>query len=93
VPVDASPRVDELLEKYPNRRTHLITSGVVGIRRNVRPGQRPFVDGYLVSLDPRGIHVPTRLAERLRRRGGRTPRFTLTVRYGSRLEPWIVDAR
>lgn len=93
VPVDASVDRDEILAKYPNRRTHLITAGLVGLRRDLIPGQPDLVDGYVVSIDPRELHVPTEFAGRLRRNGTGTARFTMTVRFGSRLEPWIVDVR
>lgn len=92
VPVDASRDRDELLAKYPNGRTHLITSGFIGIRFDDGPGGA-VLDGYVVSLDPAGIHVPTELAERLRPGRGRAQTFTMSVRYGSRLIPRIVDVR
>jgi hypothetical protein len=93
VPIDASVDQDEMLAKYPNRRTHLVTAGLVGLRRDLLPGQPGLVDGYVVSIDPRELHVPTEFAGRLRRSGARAPTFTMTVRVGSRLEPWIVDVR
>ena len=93
VPVDASVDQDEMLAKYPNRRTHLVTAGLVGLRRDLLPGQPGLVDGYVVSIDPRELHVPTEFAGRLRRSRARASTFTMTVRVGSRLEPWIVDVR
>jgi hypothetical protein len=92
VPVDAGLDPDDLATRYPDGKTHLITAGVVALRGG---GSRatPWVDGDLVSLDPRGIHVPRGLAERLRlaRRPGL--RFMLSARYGTRFEPWIVDVQ
>jgi hypothetical protein len=93
VPVDASADREQMLAKYPNRRTHLVTAGLVGLRRDLVPGQPQVMDGYVASVDPRGLHVPTELAERLRQGGSRRPTFTITVHYGSQLEPWIADVR
>ena len=92
VPVDASRDLAELLAKYPNGRTHLISSGLIGIRPDEGP-DGPFVDGDVVSIEPRGVHVPTEFAERLRQGRGRGQTFTISIRYGSRLSPWIVDVR
>jgi len=93
VPIDAGLDPNDLAARYPNGRTHLITAGVVALQARGGSQVTPVVDGYLVGLDPRGIHVPTELAERLRQ--GRRPgvRFRLSARYGTRFEPWIVDVR
>jgi len=91
VPIDASVDRDEMLARYPNRRTHLVAAGLVGLRRDA--GQSNLPRGYVVSIDPRELHVPTEFAGRLRRNGPRPRTFTMTVRFGSRLEPWIVDVR
>jgi hypothetical protein len=93
VPVDASLDRDEMTAKYPNRGTHLVVAGLVGLRRDFLPDRPDLTDGYVVNIDPRGIHVPPELAGRLRPGGTRRPTFTITVRYGSRLEPWVVDVR
>jgi len=93
VPVDASPDRNELLAKYPNGRMHLITGGFIGLRPVPGPRGASSLEGYLVSIDPRGIHVPAQFAPVLRQGSVRDRRFTLSVRYGSRLEPWIVDVQ
>jgi hypothetical protein len=92
VPVEASSDRAALLAKYPNGRTHVVTAGFIGLRPVPETSRRASVEGYLVSLDPRGIHVPEPFATMLRRRSARDRRFTLSVRYGSQLEPWITDA-
>jgi hypothetical protein len=91
VPVDASINREELMATYPNGRTHLITTGLVGIRRGVGPAGQ-YEDGYVASIDPRGIHVSAEFAARVRKTSAQGMSL-LTVRYGSRLEPWIVDVR
>jgi hypothetical protein len=91
VPVDAGLDREALIARYPNGRTHLIAPGFIGVRE-AGPGAAGSLEGYLVNIDPRGIHVPTALAARLRRAYSRNPRFTISIRYGSRLEPWVVDA-
>jgi hypothetical protein len=92
VPIDAGLNRDELVARYPDGRTHLITAGVVALQGGGGQGT-PWVDGYLVGIDPRRIHVPAALAGRLRQRLQRAPAFTMSVRYGSQLEPWIVAVR
>lgn len=93
VPVDAGLNLDELATRYPDGRTHLITAGVVAMQGGGGLQRTPWVGGYLVSIDPRRIHVPVAFAERLRHRPPGSPAFTMAIRYGSRLEPWIVAVR
>lgn len=90
VPVDASPDAEVLREKYPDGRIHLVTAGFIGLRRTTSLHGGSSLVGYLAGIDPRGLHVPTRFASRLRQKPFRDRRFTLSVRYGSQLEPWIV---
>jgi len=92
VPVDAGLDRDALVARYPDGRTHLIAPGFIGVRET-GPGGTGSLEGYLVNIDPRGLHVPTELAARLRRASSRNPSFTISIRYGSRLEPWVVDVR
>jgi hypothetical protein len=92
VPIDASANRDELLAQYPNGRTHLITAAVVGVTPDNAPGASQGVDAYLASVDPVAIHVPAEFAASLRNRTRRAA-FTVLVRYGSRLEPWIAGVR
>jgi hypothetical protein len=89
VPIDAGIDKAGLLKKYPDGRRYLVTGGVIALRFSGSVGERTGADGELISIDPPGIHIPAEFTERLRR--GR--RFTLTVQYGSHLEPWIVAVR
>lgn len=93
VPVDAAPDKERLLADYPDGRTHLVTAATIGIRRTQFPGREPYLDGYLVNIDPRRIHIPTEFRDRLGDAGRRGRMFRLGLRYGSQLEPWVVDVR
>lgn len=90
VPVDAGLDREALVARYPDGRTHVIAPGFIGVREAAP--ETGSLEGYLVNIDPRGIHVPTELAARLRRAYSRNPSFTISIRYGSRFEPWVVDA-
>jgi len=90
VPVDVGLDREALVVRYPDGRTHLIAPGFIGVRE-AGPGGTGSLEGYLVNIDPRGIHVATGLAARLRRASSRNRSFTISIRYGSRLEPWLVD--
>ena len=90
VPVAAAIDREMLTARYPDGRTHLVTAGVIGMRQVARPGGTESLEAYLANIDPRGIHVPTEFAARLRG-PGRSQVFTLSLRYGSRLDPWVVD--
>jgi hypothetical protein len=92
-PIDAGPDRDRLLAKYPNGSTHIVTAGIVEIRRNVFPGGLPYEDGFLANIDPRGIHIPSKFNDRLARDPQRGRSLTLLVRYGAQLEPWVVDVK
>jgi hypothetical protein len=91
VPIDAGPDRDRLLAKYPSGSTHIVTAGIVEIRRNVFPGGLPYEDGFLANIDPRGIHIPSTFGDRLARDSPRS--LTLLVQYGAQLEPWVVDVK
>ena len=94
VPVDAALDAETLAARYPDGRTHLITEAVVGARW-VRAGSgTPYVYGQLMSIDPSQVNVPRDLAQRLPLRdrfdGTQVP-YTVSIRYGSRWEPVVVD--
>lgn len=85
VPVDAALDAAILEATYPDRRTHLITRGVIRLLLFAPATQRPTLSGAVERITPSELHVPARLAPRL------APAFSrVTVRYGRRYEPWIV---
>jgi hypothetical protein len=85
VPVDAAAGVGALDKRYPNPRTHLISSGIVRPLLIKQTGKPPYVTGVVESVVPRELHVPREFRAAL---GG--GRYHMSVRYGRRFELWIV---
>jgi hypothetical protein len=92
VPVDAAREAATLATRYPNARTHLIAAATIGMRRHTEPGVEPYLAGWVMTVDPREMHVPRELAARLppRDRRDEQPSFTVEIDYGRRFEPWVV---
>ena len=81
--VDTGDDADALAARYPDGRTHVIAAATIRGRR-------------VVELEPSRIAIPARLAAQLPPPAWRTSRapstaLVVTVRYGSRQEPWLVD--
>ena len=81
--VDTGDDADALAARYPDGRTHLIAAATI---RGTR----------VVELEPSRIAIPARLAAQLPPPAWRTSRapstaLEVTVQYGSRHEPWLVD--
>jgi len=81
--VDTGDDADALAARYPDGRTHLIAAATI---RGTR----------VVDLEPSRIAIPARLAAQLPPPAWRTSRapstaLVVTVQYGSRQEPWLVD--
>jgi len=81
--VDTGDDADALARRYPDGRTHLIAAATLRGRR-------------VVDLEPSRIAIPARLAAQLPPPAWRTSRepstgLLVTVQYGSRHEPWLVD--
>jgi hypothetical protein len=95
VPVDAALDAGTLAARYPDGRTHLITEAVVRARwvRAVGSGT-PYLHGDLMNIEPNQVNVPRDLARQLPLRdrfdGTQIP-YTVSIRYGSRWEPVVVD--
>lgn len=81
--VDTGDDADALAARYPDGRTHLIAAATI---RGTR----------VVELVPSRIAIPAHLATQLPPAAWRTSRapgtpLVVTVQYGSRQEPWLVD--
>jgi hypothetical protein len=85
VPVDAALDAAALEAAYPNRRTHLITRGVVRLLLYTPRGERPRLSGVTERIAPSELHVPAHLSSRLGQES-----YRVTVRYGRRYQPWVV---
>jgi hypothetical protein len=104
VPVDAARDAETLEARYPDPATHLIAQGMVRPTLQGVPSRSAFVTGWVVNITPSRIHIPPSLAGNLPRHTSESERqpgaarlpsnsFTVSVRYGTRWEPWVVDVR
>lgn len=84
--IDAAPDAATLDRRYPDTQRHLITSAIVRPDLEWPPGKPPALGGRIMILVPGEIHVPSRLIPQLA-----SGRYAVTVRYGRRWEPWVVD--
>jgi len=96
VVVDLGPDADALRRTYPDRSRYLISLARIG----VRDAAGNTLTGFVLELLPSTINVPLPLSKKLRDAAALhageppkswTPRYTVTLRYGRFLEPWIVD--
>jgi hypothetical protein len=94
VPIAVAADAAALAQRYPDPLTHLITAAVVRIVRFERAGGSPYLGGTLANINPRRIQVPAAHAAALPVRGlaERTgeSRYTVSLMYGRRWEPWVV---
>jgi hypothetical protein len=90
VPIDLAPNVGPLARRYPASTT-IVLPAIVAIARIAPLAAPPYVSGVVVTVDPRGIQVPTELRNAIpaRARSGITPPMEIRIRYGRRWEPWI----
>jgi Domain of unknown function (DUF4824) len=98
--IDAGREISALRARYPDRARYAIVRGQV--RANSMPsrdGSGPV--GYVSELSVPEVNVPARerrlfVATRARfpaRNAKRELRYEVTLAFGRRLEPWLVDAR
>lgn len=95
VPVAVDRVADVLAQRFPNPGTHLIAAATVRVALFRPPNGTPYVGGMLVNIDPRRIQIPAERAASLPRRSPEenpqsTP-FRISLMYGARWEPWVVD--
>lgn len=93
VAVDAARSPEVLLARYANTGRHLIVRGTLATRW-ARTEEGAVIEGRIVDLMPREIHVSLPLANALQRFAGhwevdQVPRFTVRLGYGVRYEPWV----
>lgn len=83
---------EELRRSYPNRERYILTPGVVMIRHDPDAVEHEKLTGRIQRLLPPMIHVPKQHSGLLAdlERGADASRYAVTLRYGRRLEPWVV---
>jgi hypothetical protein len=90
--------------RYPDRRRVAIVEATAVLLYVSHQGQPPFVTGRVTAVLPGQITVPREWRRSLaglqaeRRRDApppalHEPRYRVTVRWGRRLEPWVVDVQ
>jgi len=96
--VDASRSMSELRSRYPDQSKFLIVRAVVMAQTQaVKDSPAGVVTSYryygrVMQIMPNVIHVPlpySRLISSLKPRTEREPRYTVTLSYGTSLEPWV----
>jgi hypothetical protein len=98
--IDAARRPEPLLEKYKDQQQHyLIMRGVLrlGVVNWDPVTRKPGPDrlqAFVSRLLPESVHVPLPLSAALANLSTGTtfasPRYTVTLSFGRRFEPWIV---
>lgn len=89
--VDAGSEYARLREQYSDRSRYLIVKGVVQLVYNEH---KKRVYGYVQELSIRTIHVPLEhksIFHKLEYNYEVEPRYSVTLHYGSRYEPWIAS--
>ena len=86
VVVDASSEAGVLAGRYPDGARYLVCAAIVRAIW-MPPGKTAYVAGAIESVLPRELHVPRAFAPVLA-----GDHYRLSVKYGRRFEPWIVDA-
>jgi len=102
IAVDAGRDPAALRRKYPDPAKHLIVRAVVRLAyqktwdQNTHQLVPPkFLRGQIQTVTPNEIHVPLPQAAALSGlpTDRRAPRYAVTLRYGTRYEPWVVTIR
>ncbi|MGE5358065.1 MAG: DUF4824 family protein [Bacteroidales bacterium] len=103
--VDAGSDPMMLRQRYPDRTRFIVTHGVARlVFHAATPTARAFLGGTVAAVFPDELYVPTGLQAPLRRLErtknsslweplAHEPRYDVTIEYGSRLRPRVVDVR
>jgi hypothetical protein len=95
IAIDAGLDREELARAYGSSPRYIMAPGVVRMRLRPHAGHPTEATGRVQRLLPGVIHVPKAHAGYLSSLGERSedaepPRYAVTLRYGRRLEPWVV---
>jgi hypothetical protein len=93
-PVDVASTPEALLRTYPDRAKYLVVKGVVQLSVITRQGELQILPS-ISQLLPDSIHVSPPISDALANLpmlpNLASPRYTLTLSYGRRFEPWLVS--
>jgi hypothetical protein len=102
VPVDVAKSMLDLRRLYPDESKYLIVrAAIVAWLEEVKDPVTQAVKsrnwvGRVSEILPSYINVPlpyARLLSPLKPQTGQAPRYTVTLKYGRNLEPWVADVR
>ncbi len=104
VAVDIGVDAAGLRRMYPDATRHIITAARIALRStsDASPAHVTTLSGYIVELLPSTINVPRPFSTMVREAAATKsdqppeswqPRYTVSLRYGRFLEPWVVDVR
>ena len=100
--VDVGRSYEQLRQKYPDQQKYVIARAVVRAtlnktrEANADKTAPPKWRGYVTEILPTEIFVPSPYAKMLTGLAAQTaeaPRYTVTLRYGRTVEPWVADVR
>lgn len=100
--VGASGILSELRARYPDQSRYLIVRAVLMVRLTDEYDSKTKsvtghnVVGHVTQILPPMINVPlpqAKLLSSLQSRTGQEPRYSVTLKYGRNLEPWVVTVR
>lgn len=101
-PVDISNNMAELRSRYPDQSKYLIVSATVEAKiQDIKDPKTGTIladqcVGYVLGILPSDINVPlpfSKLLAPLKPEPAQEPRYTVTLAYGRKLEPWITSVR
>lgn len=93
VAVDAGTDAAELRRRYPDATRFAIVHGTVHLSHERRKGAS-YLRGIITNIHVRRLNVPLphrRVLEGVQ--PGSAARYTVSLAFGSRQEPWITDVR
>jgi hypothetical protein len=99
VPIDIGADPEGLRRTYPDASRYLITTARIGAHQ---ANSLSTITGFIIELMPSTINVPLPFSRTIQERDAAQaagppkswmPRYTVTLRYGRSLEPWIVDVQ
>lgn len=100
--IDAGLDYADLRQQYSDNRQYLIARGLVNLRYSGAYNKRPYLEGAIMQLSVSRVNVPLQhagalaplLADKTYRRGRKLPpRYAVSLHYGQRYEPWIINVR
>ncbi len=100
--VDVAKSIQELRGRYPDQGRYLIVRAILVLRvEDIQDPAGATVTGHKITgivseILPSVIHVPlphARLLSPLKPRSGQEPRYTVTLKFGRKLEPWVDSVR